>query len=214
MKGNIKKLAVFVMIAAITMFIVVGIASADDDTGKKSIHGEYAVTAGMSCIYTPAALGFNNKLQTDPTAVGSNKITLQGIATFNHNGTGKFDSTGVEIDPPPVLPIPGALPCANAFHFSFTFTYNVADDDTITINADTNSFTVTYDTGPITGVTFTADKYSLSGMVSADHKTLTLGPPTTLIQTSTFRLPPPASTIILVLKMICNGSYVFTRLDQ
>jgi hypothetical protein len=100
-------------------------------------------------------------------------------------------------------------PHANAFHWSFTFTYDVAHDDTITIDADANSYQVTFDTGPLAGVTFTADQYSLSGLVSEDQRTLTLGSPTTLIQTLTFQLPTP-----LVLKMICNGSYVFTRLDQ
>lgn len=201
MKANIKKLAVFVIITAIVTFISVAMASAGNNN---PVTGEYAVTAGMSCIYTPS--GFNPNLTPVTAAVGSNSITLQGIFTFNRNGTGSFDSTGVEINPPPALKGPAH---ANAFHFSFTFTYDVADDDTITIAADENSFQVTYDTGPITGVTFTADTYSLSGMVSADHKTLTLGPPTTIIQTLTFQLPPPA---VLVLKMICNGSYVLTRL--
>ena len=209
MKGNIKKLAVFVIIASIAMFTAVAMAWADDHHGKNTIHGEYAVTGGMSCLVTPS--GFNGNLTpTDPTTVGSNSITFQGTSTFKRNGTGSFDSTGVEIDPPP-LPSP-QIPHANAFQFSFTFTYDVADDDTITIDADENSFQVAYQTGPLTGVTFTADTYSLLGRGSADHKTLTLGPPTTLIQTLTFHLPPPAPP--RVVKMICTGSYVFTRLDQ
>lgn len=201
MKGNIKKLAVFVVIVAIAMFMVVGMASAGDNNSK--VTGEYAVTGGMSCMYT--AFGFNDNLTpTVPASLGYNSITFQGISTFNPNGTGRFDSTGVELDP--LVPSP-YTPRAGAFHFSFTFTYDVADDDTITINADENSFQVTYNTGPNTGLTFTCDKYSLSGMVSAGYKTLTLGSPTTLIQTLTFHLSPP-----LVLKMICNGSYVFTSL--
>ena len=201
MKGNIKKLAVFVMIPAIAMFMAVAMASAGNNNSK--VTGEYAVTAGMSCLITPSGVN-DNLTPVNPTAVGSNSITLQGIATFNRNGTGSMESTGVFIIPPPARP-PG--PNANAFHFSFTFTYDVADDDTITIDADENSFKVTLHTGPLTGKWFTFDTYSLSGIVSADQKTLTLGPPTTTINTLTFNTNPPPP-----LKIICNGSYVLTRL--
>ena len=203
MKGNIEKLAVLMIIAAIAMFMSVGMASADHNNWK--VTGEYAVTAGMSCLFTPFPPGFTNN--ATPTApAGSNSITLQGIFTFNHDGTGRMDSTGVAIFPPPAFP--NTFPHASAFHFSFTFTYDVTDDNTITIDADENSFQVTYDTGP--GFPFTADKYSLSGVVSGDHKTLTLGSPTTLIQTMTIHLPSPAPPVIM--NMICNGSYVLTRL--
>jgi len=159
----------------------------------------------MSCFISPS--GFDvNLTPTVPGLATCNSITFQGISTFKHDGTGRLDTTGVLIAPPPV-PSP-QLPHANAFHFSFTFTYDLADDDTITVDADTNSFTVTFVTGPSVpgGVGFTADKYSLSGMVSGDHKTLTLGSPTTLIQTLTF-----INTTIHPY-MICNGSYVFSRL--
>jgi len=204
MKRNTKKLGVFVMVVAIAMFTAVAMASADDHDWK-TIHGDYAITAGMSCFIAPS--GFNgNLIPNDPTTASSNSITFQGISTFNRDGTGRLDSTGVLIAPPPV-PLP-QFPHANAFQFSFTFTYDVADDDTITIDADENSFQVTFDTGPLPpgGVGFTSDKYSLSGRVSEDHKTLTLGSPTTLIQTSTFINTP------ISFNMICNGSYVFTRL--
>ncbi len=203
MKGNIKKLAVFVIITAIAMFMSVAMASAGNNNSK--VTGEYAFTAGMSCISTPS--GFNPDLTAvDPASVGSNSITFQGIFTFNRNGTGSMESTGVFIIPPPARP-PG--PNASAFDFTFTFTYDVADDDTITIEADENSFKVTLETGPSSGNAFTFDTYSLSGMISADHKTLTVGPPTTTIHTLTFKTPPPPP-----LKIICNGSYVLTRLGH
>jgi len=206
MKGNIKKLAVFVIIAAIALFTVVAIALADDDVGKNHLQGEYGVTAVVSCLIAP--FGFNDNLTPiNPASASSNSHTLQGISTFNRDGTGSFNSTGVLITPSPVPP--PQLPHASAFHSSFTFTYDVADDDTITIDADKDSFKVTFDTGPLPpGGGFTADQYSLAGMVSVDHKTLTLGRPTTLIQTCTFINTP------IAFNMICNGSYVLTRLDQ
>ncbi len=199
MKENIKKLAVFVMITAIAIFTMAGMASAENNNSKVS--GEYAVTGNMSCLISS---GFTpNLTPTDPTSVASNSSTFQGITTFKHNGTGKFDTAGVLITPAPV-PSP-QFPRANAFDFSFTFTYHVENDDTITIDADKGSFQVTFTTGPRAGTWFTADQFSLSGMISADHKTLTLGPPTTLIQACTFSVPMPT------MYMICNGSFVFTR---
>ncbi len=57
MKGNIKKLAVLVIIVAIAMFFVWAMASADDHKGKKSIRGVYAGTGGGTCIIAPG--GFN-----------------------------------------------------------------------------------------------------------------------------------------------------------
>ena len=203
MKGNIKKLAVLMTVAAMAMFTVVAMASAQKNNSK--VIGEYAVTGKMSCLI--AQSGFNgNFIPIDAATALSNSSTFQGIATFEHNGTGTFNTTGVLITPPPV-PSPQP-PHANAFDFSFNFTYHVAKDDTITIDADKDSFQVTFNTGPKIAPFFTADQYSLSGMVSADHKTLTLGPPTTLIQTCTFSGGGPT------MYMICNGSYVFTRLRQ
>ncbi len=204
MKGDIKKLAVFLIIVAITIFMAAGTASAESNNSKVS--GEYAVTGKMSCLLSS---GFTpNFTPIDPASAAGNSSTFQGIATFKHNGTGKFDSTGVLLTPPPV-PSP-QVPRANEFDFSFTFTYHVENDDTITIDADKDSFQVTFNTGPKIAPWFTADHFSLSGMVSADHKILTLGPPTTLIQACTFPVAPPPVPP-LVLYMICNGSFVFTR---
>jgi hypothetical protein len=202
MEGNTKKLVVFVIVAAIALFITAATARARNNNLK--ISGEYALMGRRSCIYTP--LGFNDNLTPIvPASVASNSITTQGICTFKRDGTGTMEGTGVQIVPPPA-PSPGT-PAASSFDFSFPFTYDVADDGTITIDADENSFQAKYDTGPFTGVTFTFDKFSLSGMVSADHKTLMLGSGTTTIEALTLQLPTP-----VVLKVICNDSFVFIRL--
>ena len=204
MKGNIEKLSVFVMIAAIAMFMPVGMASADHN---RNVTGEYAFTGRVSYILTPFGFDPTTLVPNNPNSVTSNSINCQGIFTFKHDGTGRFDSTGVLLVLPPQFS-PSQFPHANKFTWSFTFTYDVADDDTITIDADENTFHVTFDTGPGSGViSFTADKYPLSGWVSADHKTMTLGSPTTFIQTLTFQPPP-----IPVQQGIPNSSYVLIRL--
>ncbi len=208
---NVKNLAVFVVMAALAMFMAVGMASADNNA---NVTGEYAFSGRVSYILTPS--GFNPSFVPNvASTVTSNSINCQGIFTFKRDGTGRFDSTGVLLALPP-QPSP-QVPHANAFTWSFTFTYDVADDDTITLDADENTFTVTFDTGT-TGPNgmlslFTADKYPLSGMVSADHKTMTLGSPTTFIQTLTFFYSPGQPSGI-VLQGIPNSSYVLTRLRQ
>ena len=172
-----------------------------------AVPGEYAFSGRVSYILTPFGFDPITLVPNNPGAVTSNSITCQGIFTFKPDRTGRFDSTGVLLALPP-QPSP-QFPHANAFTWSFTFTYDVADDDTITINADNNTFHVTFVTGPTGGGafgSFTADKYPLSGMVSADRNTMTLGSPTTFIQTLTF----PAA----VLQGIPNSSYVLTRLSQ
>ncbi len=203
MKGNIKRVAVLVIIAAIAVFMV-GMASAANNA---NVTGEYAFSGRVSYILTPSGFNPTTLIPSDPSSVTSNSINCQGIFTFKRDGTGTFDSTGVLLALPPQVSPP--IPRANAFTWWFTFTYDVADDDTITIDAVKNSFHVTFDTGLGGGVvSFTADTYPLSGMVSVDHKTITLGSPTTFIQTLTFK---PSG---IVLQGIPNSSYVLTRLRQ
>ncbi len=208
MKGNVKRVAVFVFMAALAVFTVVGTASADNNA---NIAGEYAFSGRVSYILAPFASGFSSNLvANDPGSVTSNSINCQGTFTFKRDGTGTFDSTGVLLAlPPQPSPPAGPGPRANAFTWTFTFIYDVGDDDTITIEADKDSFYVSFDTG-LGGklASFRADTYPLSGMVSADHKTITLGSPTTFIQTLTFK---PSG---MVLQGIPNSSYVLTRLRQ
>jgi len=195
-----KNLAVVVILAALALFTGVGTAAA-----ATAVPGEYAFSGRVNYILTPFGFDPITLVPNNPSSVTSNSINCQGIFTFKPDRTGRFDSTGVLLVlPPQTSP---QIPHANAFTWSFTFTYDVTDDDTITINADNNTFHVTFVTGPGAGVWFEADKYSLSGMVSADRNTMTLGSPTTFIQTLTFHPGP-------VLQGIPNSSYVLTRLCQ
>jgi hypothetical protein len=161
MKGNIKKLAVFVIIAVIAPFIMVAMASAHDDDWK-AIHGEYAMTGGGNCIFsTPIGSSWH----------GSSLAT--GIWTFKRNGKGTLQQgTQFALTLPP-SPIPTGPSSAE---FSFDFTYKVTDDGTITVDVVPGTFKGEYVTGPLAGVTFTyvTPTFSMVGMVSADYKTITL----------------------------------------
>jgi len=91
MKGNIKKLAVFVMIAGIAMFMAVPTASANDLWWKMLIHGEYAFTGSGACTLAPGGFDENFKpYNAIYASMGPN--FWEGVYTFNYNGKGKMDA--------------------------------------------------------------------------------------------------------------------------
>ncbi len=107
---NIKKLAVFVMVVAIAVFIVVGMASAKS-THFGPIIGHYVITgSGNNLVSTT---GFNNY---DPIACpeGGNPpfgcLVFQDIQifsgeiTFNRDGTGSITAINRGVDTPPTPP--------------------------------------------------------------------------------------------------------------
>jgi hypothetical protein len=88
MKGNIKKLAVFVMIAAMALFMGVATASAD---GRNShlLRGTYAFTGSGNCV-------------VHITETGVNLFTLiqiwEGEYKFDGRGSGSFKGTLRAVD--------------------------------------------------------------------------------------------------------------------
>jgi hypothetical protein len=187
MKGNMKKLVVFVVIATIATFISAAMASAFDH-GWKRFHGEYAATSVGSCLCTipnaPAAPFFTNSL------------TQQSIYTFNRDGTGTVQGTHFNISFSPNQ-------TASVLDLSWQFTYEVTHDGTITM-VGAGEWKV-----PVTGViVYTSGEFSESGKLSEDHKTIILGsgPDPTVL---TFLVPPPP-----VLHAICNISRVLIRVGE
>ena len=79
MKGNIKRPALLVIIAAIAMLITVGMAWAK----SKTIQGDYAFTgSGTNLI---AILGFNDSLQPNGGAAGPWFIAIISGVEFTHS---------------------------------------------------------------------------------------------------------------------------------
>jgi hypothetical protein len=165
MKGTIKKLGLLMIITVMAPFIMAAMASAHDHDWK-GIHGEYAMMSSGTCLLSPG--GFNpNYTPIGPSSGGSNIAT--GIWTFERNGKGTLrQGTQLSLTFPPS---PSAS--ASVAEFSFDFTYKVTDGGTITVDMVPGTFKAEYVTGPLAGVTFTYE-FSLFGMVSQDHKTITL----------------------------------------
>jgi len=200
MKGNTKKLAVFAVIVAVAMFIAAAMASADDNKWN-AFHGKYAATSMGSCLMTPK--GFNPNLTlVDPTTGYMNSNTAQTIWTFYPDGTGTAQGRGVGLND--ILPYYAA---GSSNEISWQFTYNITHGGTITTDLIPGTYEGTFLQGPNKGFTFTFDKLSDSGMVSQDHKTITLGSITEDVVKLT-------TSNGIVHYGICFYGRVLTRLDE
>jgi hypothetical protein len=180
MKGIIKKLAVFVMIAAIAMFIGVGMASADDHHWKYGIQGTYAVAGGGTGLL--AFNGFNGA----QIPVGASDLTgpywslsvvVEGILTLNRDGTGmKNDTVTVQTQPntllhPPVPPMM-FLPWIGEQQLDSKITYTATKDGTIIIATDGPTIGV-WKSGPLAGVSMPNAPASWRCRATPDQKALT-----------------------------------------
>jgi hypothetical protein len=220
MKGNIKKLAIFVMMAAIAIFIAAATASAGDHDGKtigddhrNAIVGEYMYAGMNNCISSPVPPGFDELFRAlGPVTYASG--TLQGIFTFKPHGKGTVKGRQVSVSLPQSINQPPAaaqhpFASATSSDLSYDFTYEVTDDGTITLEMVPETFDVTILTGPSAGkVTWDVDKISLSGLISKDYKTMTLGAIEPAVWTLTYH---PSNAIV---QSICGTWRFLTRLEE
>ena len=90
MKG---KIAVFVSVAAIAMFIAVPMASASgyDFWWKSLIHGEYAFTGSGACTLAPGGF-YENFTPKFPASANMGPNIWEGVYTFKNNGKGKMEA--------------------------------------------------------------------------------------------------------------------------
>jgi hypothetical protein len=158
--------------------------------------------------------GFNAQLQTQDfpgSASYSNSFSVEGIRTFNGDGTGTVRGTVVGTT---VRPTPGPNgwphfpPSAGSADFSFSFTYTVDGNGGWTSAMVPGSYTQTHLTGPRAGQTSTVDAIPpVTGMISKDGKTLIaahLAPAVEIHSYSNGDVDP----------MICHRSRVFISLGS
>lgn len=204
MKINSKKLVVFVIIAALALFMAVTMTSAGDgDDHRKGIIGEYGFTGGGNCISNP----IGNFDPIDPTKVSGSSYNVHGFLIFKKDGTGTIDfwSVGTPIAPAWTV---------TYSHATYPFIYTVTDDGEFTFAAAPNTFTSTYYNPflPPTDATklysVIIDQYHLTGWVSADHKTIVVATPGPEIRIVSL----PNGTQLQ--KLICHDSHVCTRLGE
>jgi hypothetical protein len=208
MKRNSKKLVVFVIIAVITMFSVSAMAW-DDDHLWKHFRGKYAGSTVGSCIAT-AENGFNPDFTVkDMTQTRFNSYSEQDIWTFKADGTGTVEGTRVLLN---FGPGPYSTPEADgsAVTYSYNIQYDLKHDGTITTELIPGTFEGKIKQGgpPIPNLTFTFGPISDSGMVSEDHKTITLG--TVKVEVATANVLNGA----ILSDNVCTGGRVLIRVGE
>jgi hypothetical protein len=206
-------------------------ANAAADSPK--LKGSYGFTGTAACVVAPGHVGdpnippplpnptpgtalpnsgFNSSLQVkDVAGAFSRSFSVEGIRTFNGNGTGTVKGTAVGIS---VRPTPGPNgfphfpPSAGSADFSFSFTYTVDGNGGWTATMVLGSYTETFITGPRAGQTGTVDAIPpVTGMISQDGKTLIAAHVAPAVETRTFSNGD-------VDPEICHRSRVFIKLQN
>ena len=181
MKENSKKLTVFVIVAALAVFMVVATASAG---GFHPIHnaikGKYAATGSSQC--TTAFSGFDESLTPRDNYWSVGTSTSIAIYTFNLDGSGSMEGINrIMALPGGITPIPGVGEVPNdkpmgivMDPYSYDFTYTVTDEGLITFTVKPGTFKLPSG--------FCADAIAKHGVISGDGKTIVIecGPPTLL----------------------------------
>lgn len=169
------------------------------------LKGDYGFTGTAACLVAPGHVGdanvppplpnptpgtalpnsgFNANLQPNdslpapasPSQNFSRSFSVEGIRTFNGDGTGTVKGTAVGIT---VRPTPGPNgfphfpPSAGSADFKYSFTYTVDGQGGWTATMVPGSYSETFTSGPRNGQTATVDAIPpIVGMVSDNAKTL------------------------------------------
>jgi hypothetical protein len=176
MKGNIKKLAVILIIVSIATLIAVAVASAND-RNQNAIMGTYVSTAMGSCLIAPC--GFDATMTPIFAEYGAYEVIdaqLVGVWRFMNEGKGLVTTQNSNIQVPSYTPTTGPVaPYQYTSQNYVPFTYQVTDDGKITIvEVPGFSFVSTTTSGVSAGTAYHLSGWSAEGYVSPDGKTITL----------------------------------------
>src|SRR6266571_3988750 len=174
------------LVCSTCAIVLMSVATAAADSAK--IKGQYAFTGAGSCLWAPgfsptptnptpgvalANSGFCTGPNTpDPGCVDghprnigptgknfSTTFAVEGIRTFNGDGTGTAKGSALTLTVPPTpgppTEYPHFPPSASRENFSFDFTYTVNDDGSWTSDVVPGSFNTTHVRGPRTEQTST-----------------------------------------------------------
>ncbi len=150
-----------------------------------NLKGSYGFTGTGACLVAPGnsgtpvtPAGFNSSLQPiDSSQSFSSSFAVEGIRTFNGDGTGTVTGTSIGITvrptPGPLPAVPHFPPSAESDTFQYQFTYTVNEDGSWTSQAVAGTFMGSITSGPRTGQTFTLTGFpGASGLSSGNNSTL------------------------------------------
>ena len=181
---------------------IIALSAATAAADLPFLKGSYGFTGTAECLVAPghfgdpngvplpnptpgvplANSGFNANLQPNDAQPGSpsealaRSFSVEGVRTFNGDGTGTVQGTAVDVTLRPT-PGPGGYPhfppAAGSATFSFSFTYTINGDGSWTSTMVPGTYTENILTGPRAGQTATVDAIPpLAGWISQDGKTL------------------------------------------
>ena len=97
--------------------------------------------------------------------------SVEGVRTFNGDGTGTVQGSGVGLTVPPNIASLGS----SSDEFSFSFTYSVDDDaESFTSQLVPGSYQGQILTGGRAGQTYTINQLNVEGLISNDKKSLVI----------------------------------------
>jgi hypothetical protein len=183
------------LLSSVSIFVVTWAANAAAD--PPNLKGAYGFTGTAACLIAPGSVpgatmplsnpipgtalpnsGFQPDLHPKDGNAFSQSHAVEGIRTFNGDGTGTVKGTSVGITVPPT-PGPNGYPHfppgAGSSNFSFSFTYTVNGDGSWTAMMVPGTYTETFLTGGRAGQTATIDAIPpVTGLISANASTLIL----------------------------------------
>jgi hypothetical protein len=210
---------------SVSAIVIMWVAGAAADS--PNLKGEYGFTGDAACLVAPGSgtkpspgnttpfgnAGFNASLQPIlPAQSFFHSFAVEGIRTFNGDGTGTVKGTSVGIAPRPT-PGPGPTypafpPDAGSTNFSYNFTYTVNGDGSWTSAMVLGTFSETFVSGPRTGQTATVDALPLFiGLISQNGQTLIVAHTAPVVETATYSNGD-------VWPMICHRSRVLIALPK
>src|SRR5262249_40928881 len=129
----------------------------------------------------------------------TDNFSVEGVRTFNGDGTGSVKGRSVEIVGPPSV-----NPRASVSDFKTDFTYTLDGDGGFTAKTVPGSFTST-SVAPTAGNIVTQDTISLEGLISNNSSDLTLASVDAVIETQT------AQNFVFVSSFVTGGAAITVR---
>ena len=202
MKGNIKKLAVLVIITIILPFIIAIMALAEPPA-THAIRGQYYATGGGTCLLALSAI---TTLKSEPVVawlVDSN--SWEGVYTFESDGTGAATVSQFHVQ----RTGPALTHQQKSFISKLTwkFTYTVTDAGKISFTLVPGTYKVQLVSGSqLSGQTFSADAIPTEGVISPGDEIMTVSSVSQqLINFNALQNIPPGGLFN------CNASLVLAR---
>lgn len=179
------------VVAGIVVMLFTGSAAGDDRNNL--LRGDYAFSGEATCLGSrnlseSAPGGFDEHLRPmTPPFPFVFSYSIQGVRTFNGDGTGKVVGRSVSFSHPYALPSDPLYfdrGGASSSDIEADFTYQVAPDRTFTIDQPLSLGTVL--TGTRKGQTWTLENVQFVGLISKDRRTLTIASGEPTVEKHTF----------------------------